>query len=91
MVFTSASMGHFVAGEEMGHFVAGTICRMGRKRDILSSGTICCPKIAVGQFVIGTKCLLTDNKGLAPYRWILLAERNIILASHWSIFSLLQY
>ena len=37
-------MGHFVAGEEMGHFVAGTICRMGRKWDILSSGTICRPK-----------------------------------------------
>ena len=41
-------MGHFVAGEEMGHFVAGTICRMGRKWDILSSGTICRPKNAGG-------------------------------------------
>ena len=41
-------MGHFVAGEEMGHFVAGTICRMGRKWDILSSGTICRPKDAGG-------------------------------------------
>ena len=44
--FMSASVGHFVAGEEMGHFVAGTICRMGRKWDILLSGTICCPKNA---------------------------------------------
>ena len=41
-------MGHFVAGEEMGHFVAGTICHMGRKWDILSSGTICRPKSADG-------------------------------------------
>ena len=39
-----ASVGHFDAGEEMGHFVAGTICHMGRKWDILSSGTICRPK-----------------------------------------------
>ena len=46
--FMSASVGHFVAGEEMGHFVAGTICRMGRKWDILSSGTICRPKNAGG-------------------------------------------
>ena len=43
-----SSVGHFVAGEEMGHFVAGTICRMGRKWDILSSGTICRPKNAGG-------------------------------------------
>ena len=42
--FISASVGHFVAGEEMGHFVGGTICRMGRKWDVLSSGTICLPK-----------------------------------------------
>ena len=48
--FMSASVGHFVAGEEMGHFVAGTICRMGRKWDILSSGTICHPKNAGGTF-----------------------------------------
>ena len=41
-------MGHFGAGEEMGHFVAGTICRMGRKWDILSSGTICRLKNAGG-------------------------------------------
>ena len=41
-------MGHFVAGEDMGHFVAGTICCMGRKWDILSSGTICRPKNAGG-------------------------------------------
>ena len=41
--FMSASVGHFVAREEMGHFVAGTICGMGRERDILSSGTICRP------------------------------------------------
>ena len=41
-----SSVGHFVAGEEMGHFVAGTICHMGRKWDILSSGTICRPKNA---------------------------------------------
>ena len=41
-------MGHFVAGEEMGHFVAGTICRMGRKWDILSSGIICRLKNAGG-------------------------------------------
>ena len=41
-------MGHFVAGEEMGHFVAGTICRVGRKWDILSFGTICHPKNAGG-------------------------------------------
>ena len=41
-------MGHFVAGEEMGHFVTGTICRMGRKWNILSSGTICHPKNAGG-------------------------------------------
>ena len=46
--FMSASVGHFVAGEEMGHFVAGTICHMGRKCDILSSGTICHPKNAGG-------------------------------------------
>ena len=31
--FMSASVGHFVAGEEMGHFVAGTICCTGRKWD----------------------------------------------------------
>ena len=43
-----SSVGHFVAGEEMGHFVAGTICRVGRKWDILSSGTICRPKNAGG-------------------------------------------
>ena len=41
-------MGHFVAGEDMGHFVTGTICRMGRTWDILSSGTICRPKNAGG-------------------------------------------
>ena len=46
--FMSASEGHFVAGEEMGHFVTGTICRMGRKGDILSFGTICRPKNAGG-------------------------------------------
>ena len=41
----TASVGHFVAGEEMEHFVAGTICRMGRKWDNLlpknAGGTIC--------------------------------------------------
>ena len=41
-------MGHFVAGEDMGHFVTGTICRTGRKWDILSSGAICRPKNAGG-------------------------------------------
>ena len=46
--FMSASVGHFVAGEEMGHFAADTICHVGRKWDILSSGTICHPKNAVG-------------------------------------------
>ena len=46
--FMSASVGHFVVGEEMGHFVAVRICRMGKKWDILSSGTICRPKNAGG-------------------------------------------
>ena len=62
-LYMSASVGHFIAGEEMGHFVAGTNCRMGRKWDILSSGTIChlgqfvARKMPLGQFVVRTKCL----------------------------------
>ena len=59
-------MGHFVAGEEMGHFVAGTICRMGRKWDILSSGTICRPKNAGGTICRWNK--MSPNPG-----WWLLA------------------
>ena len=48
MLIIGALVGHFVAGQEMGHFVAGTICRMRRKWDILSSGKICRPKNAGG-------------------------------------------
>ena len=47
-LFMNASVGHFITGEEMGHFVAGTICRMVRKGDILSSGTVCRPKNSGG-------------------------------------------
>ena len=47
-LFMGTSVGQFVAGEKMGHFVTGTKCRMGRKWDILSSGTICRPKNASG-------------------------------------------
>ena len=54
MVFMSASMGHFVAGEEMGHFVtwgeSGTFCHLGQ---------FVAQKMPVGQFVVGTKRLLT--------------------------------
>ena len=57
-------MGHFVAGEEMGHFVAGTICRMGRKWDILSSGTICRPKNAGGTICRWDKMSPNRNKKL---------------------------
>ena len=50
--FMSASVGHFVAGEEMGHFVAGTFCRLGQ---------FVARKMPLGQYVVGTKCLLTDQ------------------------------
>ena len=60
-------MGHFVAGEEMGHFVAGTICRMGRKWDILSSGTICRPKNASGTICRWDK-MSPNPLGLVKFR-----------------------
>ena len=63
-------MGHFVAGEEMGHFVAGTICRMGRKWDILSSGTICRPKIAGGTICRWDKMSPNHkNQGKNNHQW----------------------
>ena len=46
--FMSASVGHFVSGEEMGQFVWWDNLSLGRKWDILSDGTICLPKNAVG-------------------------------------------
>ena len=52
-LFMSASVGHFVAGEEMGHFVAGTFCRW----DNLSHGE------KVGPFVVW------DNLSPEKCRW----------------------
>ena len=60
-------MGHFVAGEEMGHFVAGTICRMGRKWDILSTGTICRPKNAGGRICRWDK--MSPNRLVLTFRF----------------------
>ena len=65
--FMSASVGHFVAGEEMGHFVAGTICHMGRKWDILSSGTICRPKNAGGTICCWDKMSPNRNDQLPKF------------------------
>ena len=59
--FMSASVGHFVAGEKVGHFVAGSNCRMVRKWDILCLGQFVARKMPLGQFVVGTKCLLTGE------------------------------
>ena len=63
-------MGHFVAGEEMGHFVAGTICRMGRKWDILSSGTVCYLKNAGGTICRWDK-MSPNQSGILGIFWSL--------------------
>ena len=52
----SASVGHFVSGEEMGQFVWWDNLSLGRKWDILSDGTNCLPKNASWTMVFLHKC-----------------------------------
>ena len=70
-------MGHFVAGEEMGQFVAwgesGTFCHLGQ---------FVAQKMPVGQFVVGTKCLLTMKNEFEKWTNYILF---FILDSNWTL------
>ena len=73
--FMSASVGHFVSGEEMGQFVWWDNLSLGRKWDILSDGTICLPKNAVGTICPWDK--------MSPNRWILVEDDVMMTFSMW--------